>query len=52
LTDWQDEPVTCPFLDATHGTCPVYNGNQGAIERALHQPRSEVKSLVEWLEGI
>jgi Fe-S-cluster containining protein len=88
LADWQDGPVTCPFLDETHGTCLVYAhrpaacrmygfyvsrtdhwwcddiqalyeagvcdgvilGNQGAIERALHQQCGEVKSLVEWFE--
>jgi Fe-S-cluster containining protein len=25
LADWQDRPVTCPFLDATHGPCLVYD---------------------------
>ena len=24
LADWQDGPVTCPFLDATHGTYLIY----------------------------
>ena len=24
LAHWQDGPVTCPFLDETHGTCLVY----------------------------
>jgi|RhiMetdeSRZDD1v2_1073273.scaffolds.fasta_scaffold117369_2 uncharacterized protein len=90
LADWQDGPVACPFLDATHGTCLIYDhrpaacrmygfyvsrtdhwwcadiqalyeagvcdgvilGNQGAIERALHQQCGEVKSLVEWFAGI
>lgn len=23
LADWQDGPVTCPRLDATHGTCLI-----------------------------
>jgi uncharacterized protein len=90
LADWQEGPVTCPFLDETHGTCRVYEhrpaacrmygfyvsrtdhwwcadiqklyeagvcdgvilGNQGAIERALHQQCDEVKSLVAWFKGI
>jgi hypothetical protein len=31
------------------GVCDgVILGNQGAIERALHQQCGEVKSLVEW----
>jgi Fe-S-cluster containining protein len=25
LADWQDGPVTCPFLDATHGTNLIYD---------------------------
>jgi hypothetical protein len=28
------------------------SGEPGAIERALHQQCDEVKSLVEWFEGI
>jgi hypothetical protein len=35
------------------GVCDgVILGNQGAIERALHQQCDEVTSLVEWFEGI
>ena len=45
LANWQDGPVTCPCLDATRiqalyeaGVCDgVILGNQGPIERALHQ---------------
>jgi hypothetical protein len=35
------------------GACDgVILGNQGAIERALHQQCDEVKSLVAWFAGI
>ena len=52
--DWQDGPVTCPFLDATHGTCLVYDQRPAAcpmygfyVSRTDHWWCAAIQALYE-----
>jgi uncharacterized protein len=54
LADWQDGPVTCPFLDAAHGTCLVYEHRPAAcrmygfyVSRTDHWWCADIQALYE-----
>jgi Fe-S-cluster containining protein len=54
LADWQDGPVACPFLDATHGTCLVYDHRPAAcrmygfyVSRTDHWWCADIQALYE-----
>jgi hypothetical protein len=54
LADWQDGPVTYPFLAATHGPCLVYDPCTAAyriygfyVSRTDHWRCADIQALYE-----
>jgi Fe-S-cluster containining protein len=54
LAPWQDAPVTCPFLDETHGACLIYAYRPAAcrmygfyVSRTAHWWCDDIQALYE-----